>query len=128
MTSSQIEMIAPGDLRPWARNARTHSRKQIRQIADSIRTFGFTNPVLIDEDNTILAGHGRVAVARELGMESVPCRLISAMTPETFGHVPAEDGGMKSTSPGVTSWILRVDFGRPISTSGDTKPGRYATR
>ena len=49
MASDKIEQIASGDLHPWARNARTHSKKQIRQIADSIETFGFTNPVLIDE-------------------------------------------------------------------------------
>ena len=54
------------------RNARTHSKKQIRQIADSITTFGFTNPVLMDAENTILAGHGRVAAAKLLGMETVP--------------------------------------------------------
>jgi len=82
MTSPQIEMIAPGDLRPWARNARTHSRKQIRQIADSIREFGFTNPILIDRENTILAGHGRVAAAGLLGLEQVPCLRLESMTPE----------------------------------------------
>ena len=65
--------IAIGDLSPWARNARTHSKKQLRQLAESIRTFGFTNPVLIDGGNSILAGHGRVAAARELGMDTVPC-------------------------------------------------------
>ena len=47
-SAQAIEQIAPGRLKPWARNARTHARKQIRQVADSIRTFGFTNPVLID--------------------------------------------------------------------------------
>ncbi len=78
--SAPLEYIPPDRLRPWAHNARTHSRKQLRQIADSIREFGFTNPVLIDENNTILAGHGRVAAARELGMETVPCRLISTLT------------------------------------------------
>ena len=62
--SHTIEQIAPSRLKPWARNARTHSKKQIRQIADSIRTFGFTNPVLIDAANTILAGHGRVEAAK----------------------------------------------------------------
>ena len=72
--------FGPGVLRPWARNARTHSKKQIRQIAESIRTFGFTNPVLIDEEKTILAGHGRVAAAQLLGLETVPCRLISSMS------------------------------------------------
>ena len=75
-----IEHLAPEALRPWPRNARTHSKKQIGQIADSIRTFGFTNPVLIDEEKMILAGHGRVAAAKLLGLETVPCRLISSMS------------------------------------------------
>ena len=75
-----IEHIAPGDLRPWARNARTHSKKQLRQIAQSIETFGFTNPVLIDQANTILAGHGRVEAAKLLGLPAVPCLRIEHMT------------------------------------------------
>lgn len=75
-----IEEIAPDRLRPWPANARTHSKKQIRQIAESIRTFGFTNPVLIDEEDRILAGHGRVAAAKLLGRESVPCRRIASMS------------------------------------------------
>ncbi len=75
-----IEMIAPQDLRPWAKNARTHSKKQIRQIAASIRTFGFTNPVLIDQAGTILAGHGRVLAAIEIGTGQVPCIRIEHMT------------------------------------------------
>ena len=78
--TQQIDMIAPQDLRPWAKNARTHSKKQIRQIAASIRTFGFTNPVLIDQANTILAGHGRVQAAIEIGMREVPCIRIEHMT------------------------------------------------
>ena len=67
-------------LRPWKRNARTHSRKQVRQIADSITQFGFTNPVLIDRDHAILAGHGRVEAARSLGMKTVPCLRLDHMT------------------------------------------------
>ena len=59
-------------LSPFKRNARTHSKAQIKQIADSIRKFGFTNPVLIDENNTILAGHGRTEAARLLGWKDVP--------------------------------------------------------
>ena len=77
-----LRLVPPDRLRPWARNARTHSKKQLRQIADSIEAFGFTNPVLIDEDLTILAGHGRVEAAKLLGMETVPCRRLSDMTPE----------------------------------------------
>src|SRR5271169_4483264 len=72
-----IEPMAVTRLRPCARNARTHSKKQIRQIADSIRKFGFTNPVLIGDDNQIIAGHGRVEAAKLLGMQSVPTLRLS---------------------------------------------------
>jgi DNA modification methylase len=68
-----IEHIALDQFGVWPRNARTHSRKQIKQIAESISRFGFTNPVLIDAENRILAGHGRVAAARSLGMTTAPC-------------------------------------------------------
>ena len=81
MTEAQIEHKALSALKPWVRNARTHSQKQIRQIADSIRTFGFTNPILLDETGTILAGHGRVAAAKLLAMETVPCLLLDHMSP-----------------------------------------------
>lgn len=59
-------------LKPYPGNARTHSKKQIRQIARSIERFGFTNPVLIGDDGEIIAGHGRVAAAKSLGWETVP--------------------------------------------------------
>lgn len=75
-----IEQISITDLKPWARNARMHSKKQIRQIADSIETFGFTNPVLIDEDRAILAGHGRVEAAKLLGWDRVPCLRFDHMS------------------------------------------------
>src|SRR3712207_5147832 len=65
----------PRRLRPWPTNPRRHSRKQRRQLASAIRRFGFTSPVLIDEADTILAGHGRVEAAIEAGLTSVPCRV-----------------------------------------------------
>ena len=71
--NSQIEYVAVSRLKPWAKNARTHSKKQIRQVADSIETFGFTNPVLIDAEHHILAGHARVEAAKSIGLERVPC-------------------------------------------------------
>lgn len=80
MPQAQLEYLPVGALRPWQRNARTHSRKQIRQIADSIRKFGFTNPVLVDRENSILAGHGRVAAAELLSMSEVPCIRLESMT------------------------------------------------
>lgn len=68
------------ELRPYQGNARTHSRRQIRQIADSIDRFGFTNPVLIADDDTIIAGHGRVLAAKQLGMREVPTVRLSHMS------------------------------------------------
>lgn len=75
-----VENLPLAQLRPWPRNARTHSKKQIRQIADSIERFGFTNPVLIDGDNHILAGHGRVEAAKLIGLATAPCLRIDHMS------------------------------------------------
>ena len=69
----QIETVAVERLIPYARNSRTHSPEQVAQIAASIREFGFTNPVLIDAAGGIIAGHGRVMGARQIGMAEVPC-------------------------------------------------------
>src|SRR5947209_11162198 len=57
---------------PWSRNARTHSDAQIAEIAGSIRCFGFTNPILVSEEGDVIAGHGRLAAARQLGLAKVP--------------------------------------------------------
>lgn len=81
MAALQIEYLAAQALKPYPRNARTHSKKQLRQIGESIKTFGFTNPVLIDDDNLILAGHGRVEAAKSIGMDQVPCVRMSSMSP-----------------------------------------------
>jgi len=92
MPDLAVEYLPLARLRPWQANARTHSRKQVRQIADSIARFGFTNPVLIDREDTILAGHGRVAAARELGMDQVPCVRIETMSPaEKRAYVIADN-------------------------------------
>src|ERR671913_528650 len=72
MPHMAIEPMSVGNLRPYAKNARTHSKKQIKQIARSIERFGFTNPVLISDESEIIAGHGRVEAAKLLGMASVP--------------------------------------------------------
>lgn len=69
--------ISLATLRPYPTNPRTHSKKQIRQIADSIRRFGFTNPVLVSDDDEIIAGHGRVEAAKLLQMKSVPTVRLS---------------------------------------------------
>ena len=80
---SPDEQSCPVDrLVPYANNARTHSKKQIKQIAESIKRFGFCNPVLVSEDDTIIAGHGRVEAAKMLGMAEVPVRRLSHLSRE----------------------------------------------
>lgn len=69
-----------GELIPYARNSRTHSEAQVAQIAASIKEFGFTNPVLIDEEGGIIAGHGRVLAARKLSMDEVPTIALEGLT------------------------------------------------
>src|SRR6202158_291731 len=75
-----ITYRAVADLKPYPRNARTHSRKQVKQIAAAIQEFGFTNPVLIDENDQIIAGHGRVQAAKLLGLVEVPTVQIAHLS------------------------------------------------
>ena len=82
MHPMDVEVLPLAQLRPYPGNARTHSKKQIRQIANSIDRFGFTNPVLISHENEIVAGHGRVEAAKLLRRESVSAlRLSHSMLP-----------------------------------------------
>jgi len=76
----QIEQVAIDKLIPYINNARTHSQHQVAQVAASIREFGFTNPVLIDKSNGIIAGHGRVQAAQKLEMTDVPCLRLDYLT------------------------------------------------
>jgi len=69
---ANVQHLSPDSLKPHKQNAKTHSARQIRQIAESIRAFGFLNPILIDENNSILAGHGRWEAAKKQGLASVP--------------------------------------------------------
>lgn len=77
---STIEHIATDALVPYARNSRTHSPEQVAQLGRSIQQFGFTNPVLIDENNTLIAGHGRVMAAQRIGLAQVPCIRLTHLT------------------------------------------------
>jgi len=76
----QIEKIPLVDLIPYVNNSRTHSDEQVAQIAASIKEFGFNNPVLIDKEDGIIAGHGRVMAARKLGLTEVPCVRLEHLT------------------------------------------------
>lgn len=88
----KIEHLPVADLKPYERNARTHSPKQVAQIAASIKAFGFNNPVLIDKYSSIIAGHGRVAAAKSIGLETVPClRLEHLSDAEKRAYILADN-------------------------------------
>ena len=80
-TAQKLELWPPSRLVPYARNARTHTPEQVRQVADSIRAFGFNSPILVDSKDGILAGHCRLAAAKELGLEVVPVVVLDHLTP-----------------------------------------------
>jgi ParB-like chromosome segregation protein Spo0J len=76
----KIESVTIESLIPYINNARTHDDAQVTQIASSIKEFGFNNPILIDEDNGIIAGHGRLMAARKLGLVEVPTIMLSHLS------------------------------------------------
>lgn len=78
--ADNIERRKVADLVPYARNSRTHSPTQVDQLAASIKEWGFTNPILIDETGTIIAGHGRVMAAQKLGLDELPCMTATGWT------------------------------------------------
>ena len=104
-----MEKVKIADLKPYPKNARTHSPKQIRQIAKSIKEFGFTNPVLIDKDNCILAGHGRVEAAKLAGLTEVPAVVINHLTPAQKKAYILADNRLAELS-GWDKNILKVEL------------------
>ncbi|MGA1489044.1 MAG: ParB/Srx family N-terminal domain-containing protein [Planctomycetota bacterium] len=79
---SQLESVELSSLRPHPDNPRAHSKKQIRQIAESIRAFGFRIPGVIDSDSRLICGHARVEAARLAGIDRVPCLRVTDLTQE----------------------------------------------
>ena len=97
------------DLIPYARNSRTHSEVQINKIASSIKEFGFLNPVLIDKDNGIIAGHGRVMAAQKLGLKEVPVLQIGHLS-ETQKRAYIIADNRLALDAGWDDEMLRVEF------------------
>ena len=79
-TTTQMDLVPISKLVPYINNARTHSPEQIMKLRSSLREFGFINPVIIDKDYGIIAGHGRVMAAKEEGIEEVPCVFVDYLT------------------------------------------------
>jgi len=98
------------DLIPYANNARTHSDAQVAQIAASIREFGFTNPILVDGEKGIIAGHGRLLAARKLGMAEVPLIELSHLTPAQKRAYVLADNRL-ALSAGWDDDLLRLELG-----------------
>lgn len=105
----KVEMRPLKALRPADRNARTHSDKQIEQITASMARFGFTNPILVDDEDRIIAGHGRAEAARRLGLTEVPVIRLSHMTPEERRAYALADNKLAANA-GWDPDILRIEL------------------
>src|ERR1700730_9185825 len=77
----RVQALSPNQIKLYRRNCRTHSAKQIRQIANSIVAFGFTNPLLVTQDGTLIAGEGRYKAAQLLGLPEVPVIVLAGLSP-----------------------------------------------
>ncbi|HWH60452.1 MAG TPA: DNA methyltransferase [Terriglobales bacterium] len=105
----QVTYISLSSLREYENNPRTHSKSQIRKIAESIRSFGFNNPILVDHKGTIIAGHGRYRAAKSLGIEEIPTIRLSSLTPSQIKAYVLADNRLALES----NWdkdILRIEF------------------
>ena len=121
----QVTLVAIDQLVPYAQNARTHSDEQLAIIGQSLRTFGWMSPVLADDDNNIIAGHGRVEAARRLGFTEVTMLRISGLTPDQVRAYRLADNRIAEIA-GWDSGILaielqhitKIDIGCSIKTLG----------
>lgn len=108
--ADNIERRSVASLVPYARNARTHSEQQVAQIAASIREWGWTTPVLVDEAGMIIAGHGRILAAQKLGISEVPVMVASGWTEaQTKAYVIADN--KLALNAGWDEELLRVEIG-----------------
>lgn len=103
------QTCAISNLQPYKNNARTHSKRQLRQIADSIERFGFTNPVLVSADNLIIAGHGRVEAAKLLGMTEVPVRRLAHLNSQEIRAYILADNRIAENA-GWDKELLALEF------------------
>lgn len=110
MKDHKIEYLNLADLQPYDRNARLHSDRQVEQLAASIREFGFNNPILIDADMNIIAGHARHAAAQALEMEHVPCIRLGHLTPEQARLYVIADNRLAESGSSWDWGLLKLEF------------------
>lgn len=106
----KVESVSVERLIPYANNARLHSDAQVAQIAGSIREFGFNNPVLVDAENGIIAGHGRVLAARKLGLTDVPCIRLDHLSEMQKRAFIIADNRLTETGGGWDEELLKIEL------------------
>ncbi len=109
ITTSQMQLVDINKLIPYVNNARTHSPEQITKLRSSLREFGFINPVLIDREYNVLAGHGRIAAAKEEGIKEVPCVFVEHLTEAQKKAYILADNRM-SLDAGWDDELLKVEM------------------
>jgi len=109
-STTRFEKVDIGKLIPYARNARTHSKEQILQLRSSLREFGFVNPVIVDKDFNIIAGHGRIMAAKEEGLSEVPCVFVEHLTDAQKKAYILADNRL-ALSAGWDEEMLALEFG-----------------
>ena len=108
-TTSEMQLVPIGKLVPYANNARTHSPEQINKLRSSLREFGFINPVIIDRDFGVIAGHGRILAAKEEGITEVPCVFADHLTEAQKKAYIIADNRM-AMDAGWDEELLRVEI------------------
>ena len=107
----KIETLSTASLVPYARNAKRHEPAQISKLCGSIREFGFNNPVLIDKDNGIIAGHGRIMAAQSLGLETVPCIRLGHLSDTQRRAYILADNRLAEIGGGWDEEMLKLELG-----------------
>ncbi|ABS14227.1 ParB N-terminal domain-containing protein [Brucella anthropi] len=113
--AASAEMWAVEDLIPYARNAKKHSDNQVKKLAKSIEEFGFTMPVLVAEDGTIIAGHGRVLAAKYLALEEVPVVVARDWSEEKRRAYTIADNKLSEIGGGWDEELLKIELDNLLS-------------
>ena len=108
-TTTEMQLVSISQLVPYVNNARTHSDAQVKKLRASLREFGFINPVIIDREFNVIAGHGRILAAKEEGIEKVPCVFVDYLTPAQKKAYILADNRM-AMDAGWDEELLRVEI------------------
>lgn len=120
------QMTSVASLRPYERNARKHSKKQVRQIARSIEEFGFTNPLLVDGSGMVIAGHGRLEAAKQLGLAEVPTLQLNHLSPDQIRAYVIADNRLAEKS-GWDTQLLTLELGELANVEIDIRLTGFET-